>query len=381
MGEKKHSILKKVLILIFSAVIGITIGVVGISYWNDVQLETQNDLIDEIYAKDKHYQYYYSKLNAKDKDTYKRMYFAMATFKDEIDVKETNTEQITVILNYIFNDHPELYYIDGEYEYVKETDTLTFYPRFVMNKKEVESKNSQLKEITAEVVEKAKRQKDDLTKAKVIYDYIIENTKYVERKGKDQDVIGALLEHETVCAGYARAYQLLMNQVGVPCSYIVGDSKIETENSPGYEGHAWNMVKINDDYYYCDPTWGDDANKYGAHTCYAYFMMDSDDMLRCYTTDDFYEKTKNPSVSYFKDNHIYMESYNENIVSNAIQLGLKNKSRVAEVKCGSQSVYNRLKKRLTKDYLAYEQLKKNGCWSDNTRYACLDELKVIELYY
>lgn len=30
-----------------------------------------------------------------------------------------------------------------------------------------------------------------------------------------------------------------------------------------------------------------------------------------------------------------MESYNENIVSNAIQLGLKNKSRVAEVKCGS----------------------------------------------
>ena len=131
---------------------------------------------------------------------------------------------------------------------------------------------------------KAKSQKDDLTKAKVIYDYIIENTKYVERKGKDQDVIGALLEHETVCAGYARAYQLLMNQVGVPCSYIVGDSKIETENSPGYEGHAWNMVKINDDYYYCDPTWGDDANKYGAHTCYAYFMMDSDDMLRCYTT-------------------------------------------------------------------------------------------------
>ena len=149
MGEKKHSILKKVLILIFSAAIGITIGVVGISYWNDVQLETQNDLIDEIYAKDKHYQYYYSKLNAKDKDTYKRMYFAMATFKDEIDVKETNTEQITVILNYIFNDHPELYYIDGEYEYVKETDTLTFYPRFVMNKNEVESKNSQLKEITA----------------------------------------------------------------------------------------------------------------------------------------------------------------------------------------------------------------------------------------
>ena len=61
-------------------------------------------------------------------------------------------------------------------------------------------------------------------------------------------------------------------------------------------------------------------------------------MLKCYEPDGKYEKTNRDELDYFKDNSIDMTTYDKKVLSRAVRLGMKNKIKVAEVKCANKSV-------------------------------------------
>ena len=70
----------------------------------------------------------------------------------------------------------------------------------------------------------------------------------------NQSVYSALVNGKTVCAGYARAFQYLLQQLGIPCYYCTGYAG---------EAHAWNIVALDDGYYNVDVTWDDsDGGRY-----------------------------------------------------------------------------------------------------------------------
>ena len=70
----------------------------------------------------------------------------------------------------------------------------------------------------------------------------------------NQSAYGALVNGQTVCAGYARAFQYLLQQLGIPCYYCTGYAG---------ENHAWNIVALEDGYYNVDATWDDtEGGKY-----------------------------------------------------------------------------------------------------------------------
>lgn len=60
-------------------------------------------------------------------------------------------------------------------------------------------------------------------------------------------------KYYTVCDGYARCYDILLNKAGIE-SYYVCDPKFGREDE---EGHAWNLFKLNGHYYHADVTWDD----------------------------------------------------------------------------------------------------------------------------
>ncbi|MBQ3941101.1 MAG: leucine-rich repeat protein [Oscillospiraceae bacterium] len=60
-------------------------------------------------------------------------------------------------------------------------------------------------------------------------------------------------KYYTVCDGYARCYDILLNKAGIQ-SYYVCDPKFGREDE---EGHAWNLFKLNGHYYHADVTWDD----------------------------------------------------------------------------------------------------------------------------
>ena len=62
------------------------------------------------------------------------------------------------------------------------------------------------------------------------------------------------MNKKAVCEGYAKSFKYLMDELGIPCIIVTGESK----NSKGnIEKHAWNYVQIDQRWYAVDVTWDD----------------------------------------------------------------------------------------------------------------------------
>ena len=68
------------------------------------------------------------------------------------------------------------------------------------------------------------------------------------------DPYGLLVEGYGICLGYAASFQLLMDLAGVECLTVVGASYRSTSD------HAWNLVRLEGEWYGVDPTWNDPAS-------------------------------------------------------------------------------------------------------------------------
>ncbi|MEG2187522.1 MAG: transglutaminase domain-containing protein [Clostridia bacterium] len=61
-----------------------------------------------------------------------------------------------------------------------------------------------------------------------------------------------------VCEGYAKAFKLLCDSIGLPALYVSGTAQ------PSGGGHAWNYIKIDNNWFAVDSTW-DDVDLYGSN--------------------------------------------------------------------------------------------------------------------
>ena len=327
--------------------------------------------------KEVNYQYYYQKLNNEEQKAYHKLYTGFIKFQKEIVIEHINLSKAKKIYQYILMDYPSLFYIQTSFQYIQEDNKIKIKPSYLYNKDEVQKYNKQIEKETESVIQQVNQQMDDFNKIKMIYQYIIETVHYQNNKN-DQNMLSALIDNESVCAGYAKAYQYLLLKCGIKATYMSGVSKRNTSND---NFHAWIMLCIDDDYYYSDVTWGDVEDKNMTHCCYSCFLMNSEDMLRCYQPDNGYEKTMKNEYNYYKSIDCYMEDYDRDLLSHAIQNALKNETRIVEVKCATESVYQKLKDNLQNSHLGYFLLKENHCYDGKLICSWRDSLRVVEFCF
>lgn len=96
----------------------------------------------------------------------------------------------------------------------------------------------------------------DYDKEAALYYWLVRNTDYdwshYEETGAPRtsyEPYGPLIEGKGVCLGYAETFRLLMSMAGIECITVTGAAHMNREN------HAWNMVKLNGQWYCADPTW------------------------------------------------------------------------------------------------------------------------------
>ena len=124
------------------------------------------------------------------------------------------------------------------------------------------------------VISRIDSKSSEYDKAKQIHDYICKNMDYGYPKGPFSAYYGfavydALITKMGVCSDYAEAYKALCTKAGLECVYVTGDAN----NGSGYGGHAWNIVKIDGNWYHVDCTWDDPTNKGGDYVRYTYFLV------------------------------------------------------------------------------------------------------------
>lgn len=110
----------------------------------------------------------------------------------------------------------------------------------------------------------------EVAKAKIAHDLIINKVKYdyafPDEEAMDnpfhQSAYSVFADDYTVCAGYAKAFTMLMNGAGVDTITVTSSD------------HAWNLININDSWYHMDCTWddGDGLPRYnGKEIIYDFF--------------------------------------------------------------------------------------------------------------
>lgn len=113
--------------------------------------------------------------------------------------------------------------------------------------------NSWMAQVNAQPSEVLKEKTaHDLICSNVIYDPGYED-KSIKQNEYNQSAYSTFVDKVTVCAGYSQAMQLLMNGAGIDCSVVTSFD------------HEWNIIKINNTWYYVDCTWDDTDGSINGH--------------------------------------------------------------------------------------------------------------------
>lgn len=96
----------------------------------------------------------------------------------------------------------------------------------------------------------------DYEKVCAVNEYLCDNVYYPDSEPYEpttHTAYGALNNGCAVCEGYACAAKLILNSYGIECDIEVGDCL-------NGGGHAWNLVKLDGEWYQLDVTWNDQSN-------------------------------------------------------------------------------------------------------------------------
>lgn len=216
---------------------------------------------------DQNFYPYYHMLEGAEREIYRQVYanaFALnGRFKP---CQKIYSTQINRVMEAVFNDHPVLFWVDTAYEckYDPDGECVEITLQFNNASQKLEQSKTTFDEKAEEILRVARTLGSDYEKEKYVHDRLLAKVAYNKSAAMNQSAYSALVNGQTVCAGYARAYQYLMQQLGIPCYYCTGYSG---------ENHAWNIVKLHGDYYNVDVTW-DDTTPY----TYDYFNCSDADL-------------------------------------------------------------------------------------------------------
>ena len=204
---------------------------------------------------------YFAVLGSKEKDIYSLLYEELSKGSQKFDCKKVkaSAEQLTKAIDAVLNDHPELFWIDNQYEYTYDPDDGSIEDVFMV--------------LAADnILDGARSQPFMVERERAIHDYICKNTTYDESAPYNQSAYSVIVLHRSVCAGYSRAFQYLMNRAGLTCYYVPGtttDSSIAGEDG----AHAWNIVYLDGEYYNIDVLWDDTASETYGEDVYPFFNL------------------------------------------------------------------------------------------------------------
>ncbi len=103
-------------------------------------------------------------------------------------------------------------------------------------------------------------------------DYDVENYYAGTIPNRSYHLEGFMLYRSAVCQGYAETFDFMMGLLGIECTICTGRSY----NGQSVGDHAWNRVKLGDQYYYIDVTWDDPVGGYGPN--YRFYMLSQEQM-------------------------------------------------------------------------------------------------------
>lgn len=205
---------------------------------------------------------YYEIINDTQKAVYRQIFAnANAQNRHFAPVQDITANDLKNAFTSVVNDHPELFWVDTayKYQYTPKGSVADITLSFNVTANDLDSAKSEFEAAAKLIKDETYGNYTDYDKERIAHDTLISKVKYDVNAPMNQSAYSALVYGRTVCAGYARALQYVLQQLKIPCYYVTGYAG---------ENHAWNIVKLDDGYYNVDSTWDDtNPNTYDYFNC------------------------------------------------------------------------------------------------------------------
>ena len=276
------------------------------------------------------YRSYYNQLTSEQKKFYDAILPVIANAEKQVTFSNVNANTsdfkddcftATTAIQY---DHPEYFWYTGGFSYsfsrmtFENNGTVVLEPiyyEYVSALYNSKSQHSELEKAVKNVASLARsHSSNDYERIMFVHDYLIENAIYDHDALKEYyktshnpsceyifSAYGCLVNKKTVCSGYAKAFQLILQELGYECSYVTGDAG---------EAHGWNCVYLDGEGYYVDVTW-DDYDLEHETPMYNYAFITSNALSRTHTVDMLFPAPvcNATTYNYFRQNGYYCADY------------------------------------------------------------------------
>ena len=293
--------------------------------------------------------YGYSKLDASLHQLYAEILLVYQNQQSGIPLCSTDVNAVEKVSTYVLLDYPEIFYTDGysyeQYKFAGNIQKISYSPNYIMTSEEISQNQAMIEQVVNEYLAELPQNASDYDKVKYVYEMVILNTEYNLDAPDNQNICSVFLGRESVCLGYAKAVQYLLQRINVEATVVTGSVLTG-------ESHAWNLVKINGQYYYVDATWGDASYTGTTGEDTALFAINYDYL--CITTQDI-TKTHiiNHPISvpdcivqidnYYVKEGLYLTSMDTMLVENIFNSAKSQGINCISIRCANQVVYQDFK--------------------------------------
>lgn len=336
-----------------------------------------------------HQEYYFKQLTEEEQRVYRELLKGIRAREKEFYLTISDDDSIDRSYHAVLKDHPEIFWAHNREKIYKTTysdsDYCVFTPGYTYTDGEIDEIQAAMEQSFQEVRALIPEDAGDYEKVRIVYTYVIDHTQY-QTGEDDQSIAGVFWKKSAVCAGYAGAVQYLLERLDIPCIYVDGSTKGSTE------GHAWDIVKIGQEYYYVDATNGDqpdflngDAAQLEEHKTILYDYL-------CPFPEE-YEKTYTPSeeltvpactakdLDFYVLNQGYFEDYSWQDIYDYCKMRLDNGVAVVRFKFGSQEAFSEACQELLDDgvvqNVAQYYMKLHGLGQVEYHYGVMDNFYTI----
>ena len=256
--------------------------------------------------------YYYRKLHADDQELYRDILDGVQECRTTIPVEESDTEVIGRVYRYLLCDHPELFWCTGEMTITSYPLCAELEPVYLWTGEKLEKRKKRVEKAAAACLSGVDVDATDYQRVRHVFRYLVNHVDYNQNEKTNQSLYSALVRGESVCAGYSKAAQYLLQQLGIRCIYVTGTA--------GGEDHAWNIVRCDGMYYQMDVTFGDPTysgeGNVSNNINYSYLCCTDEELYQDHTPSDLVKlpACRSERLNYYKIHDRYYTSYDADVL-------------------------------------------------------------------
>ncbi len=289
--------------------------------------------------------YGYENLDAGLRQLYAEILLVYQAQKEGIPLCSTDVNAVEKVSSCVLLDHPEIFYTDGyayeQYMFAGTIQKIAYSPNYIMSADQISQNRAIIDQVVENYLAELPQNATDYDKVKYVYEMVILNTEYNLEAPDNQNICSVFLGRESVCLGYAKAVQYLLQQLNVEATVVTGSVLTG-------ESHAWNLVKVNGQYYYLDATWGDASytGSAGEETAlstinYDYLCVTTQDIVKTHIIDN---PISVPNCIVQVDNYyvkegLYLATLDTMLIESIFTTAKSQGRTCVSIRCANQIVY------------------------------------------